>query len=252
MLQALLHKKLKDSFENPHFKPSEDSLTSSVLGLMQYLPDDIFWGLLHSSCGRSSNLPESVGSIKSVNFWDSWDATSTWNSKLVEPDLWIDTEDYYIIIEAKKYDASGMQHDDQWENEIKALLNENNGELEKGLIFIALGGNESLLDSTCVVDGTEYPIHTASWFNLLHAVDNLKASSEEGHIHRLLADIIHAFAIHRVFNTTWLQSLKPIKLNAQSASQITETLEFDNHKMFRGLYRPQSRIKYSNIPLWRK
>ena len=49
MLQALLHKKLKDSFENPHFKPSEDSLTSSVMGLMQYLPDDIFWDLLRSS-----------------------------------------------------------------------------------------------------------------------------------------------------------------------------------------------------------
>ena len=78
MLQALLHKKLKDSFENPHFKPSEDSLTSSVMGLMQYLPDDIFWDLLRSSCGRSSNLPESVGAIMSVNFWDRWDATDTW------------------------------------------------------------------------------------------------------------------------------------------------------------------------------
>ena len=113
MLQALLHKKLKDSFENPHFRPSEDSLTSSVVGLMQYLPDDIFWDLLRSSCGRSSNLPESVGAIISVNFWDRWDATDTWNTTLVEPDVWIDTKDYYIIVEAKKYDASGMQHDDQ-------------------------------------------------------------------------------------------------------------------------------------------
>ena len=77
MLQVLLHKKLKDSFENPHFKPSEDSLTSSVMGLMQYLPDDIFWDLLRSSCGRSSNLPESVGAIMSVNFWDRWDSTDT-------------------------------------------------------------------------------------------------------------------------------------------------------------------------------
>lgn len=77
MLQVLLHKKLKDSFENPHFKPSEDSLTSSVMGLIQYLPDDIFWDLLRSSCGRSSNLPESVGAIMSVNFWDRWDATDT-------------------------------------------------------------------------------------------------------------------------------------------------------------------------------
>ena len=131
MLQALLHKKLKDSFENPHFRPSEDSLTSSVVGLMQYLPDDIFWDLLRSSCGRSSNLPESVGAIISVNFWDRWDATDTWNTTLVEPDVWIDTKDYYIIVEAKKYDASGMQHDDQWENEIKALLNENHAKLVK-------------------------------------------------------------------------------------------------------------------------
>ena len=252
MLQALLHKKLKDSFENPHFRPSEDSLTSSVLGLMQYLPDGVFWDLLRSSCGRLSNLPESVGAIISVNFWDRWDATDTWNTNLVEPDVWIDTKDYYIIIEAKEYDASGMQHDDQWENEIKALLNENDGKLDKELIFIALGGNESLLDSACVIDGMECPIHTASWFNMLHAVDKLKMSLEEGHIHRLLTDIIHAFTIHGFFNITWLHTLKPINLNAQSASWITETLEFDNHKIFRGLYRPQNRIKYTNIQLWKK
>ena len=83
---------------------------------------------------------------------------------------------------------------------VKVLLNENNGELDKELIFIALGGNESLYDSSCVVDGTEYPIHTASWFNMLHAVDKLKASSDEGRIHRLLSDIIHAFTIHGFFN----------------------------------------------------
>lgn len=252
MLQALLHKKLKNSFESPHFRPSEDTLTSSVLGLMQYLPDAVFWELLRSSCGMSSNLPEFVGAIISVNFWDKWDATNTNNSHLVEPDVWIDTENYYIIVEAKKYDASEMQHDDQWENEIKALLNENNGKLDKELIFIALGGNDSLIDSSCVVNGTEYPIHTASWFNMLHAVDKLQASTEEGAIHRLLADIIHAFAIHGFSNITWLQSLKPAYLNAQSATLITDTLEFDNHKMFRGLYRPRNRIKNINIPLWRK
>lgn len=252
MLQALLHKKLKDSFENPHFRPSEDSLTSSVVGLMQYLPDDIFWDLLRSSCGRSSNLPESVGTILSINFWDKWDPTDTWNTRHVEPDVWVDTEAYYIIVEAKKKDALGMQHGDQWENEIKALLNENDGKLDKELIFIALGGNESLLDSTCIVDGIEYPIHTASWFNMLHTVDKLKVLSEDGRIHRLLADIIHAFTVHGIFNITWLQSLKPVNLNAQSASLITETLEFDNHKMFRGLYRPQNRIAYTNIPLWKK
>ena len=44
---------------------------------------------------------------------------------------------------------------------------------------------------------------------------------------------------------TWLQSLKPINLNTQSTSLIIETLEFDNHKMFRGLYIPQNKIKSS-------
>lgn len=67
MLQALLHKKLKNSFENPHFRPSEDTLTSSVLGLMQYLPDAVFWELLRSSCGMSSNLPEFVDFCKENN-----------------------------------------------------------------------------------------------------------------------------------------------------------------------------------------
>lgn len=250
MLQALLHKKLKNSFENPHFKPSEDSLTSSVLGLMQYLPDEIFWELLRCSCGRSSDLPESVGAIMSINFWDRWDATDRRN--YVEPDVWIDTENYYIVIEAKRYDASDMQHDDQWENEIKALLDENSGKLDKGIIFIALGGNLSLLDSWCVVDGTAYPVHTASWFNMLHAVEKLRSSSKDGRDKRLLADITYAFTIHGIFNITWLQSLKPVCFKETSQSLIKEKLAFDNHKMFRGLYRPKNRIKYTNIPLWRK
>ena len=45
MLQALLNNKLKDSFKDPYFRPSEDTLTSSVIGLMinSILKHTSFW-----------------------------------------------------------------------------------------------------------------------------------------------------------------------------------------------------------------
>lgn len=55
MLQALLHSKLKASFENPSFTPSEDTLTSSVWGLLQYLPDDTLWQIVRKSCGEGTS-----------------------------------------------------------------------------------------------------------------------------------------------------------------------------------------------------
>jgi len=41
MLQALLKHKLKEAFRDSNFEPSEDSKTSSVFGLLQYLPAQI-------------------------------------------------------------------------------------------------------------------------------------------------------------------------------------------------------------------
>ena len=136
MIQALLHNKLKDSFTNPHFTPSEDSLTSSVIGLMQYLPSKLFWQFLRSSCGGKEKLPSDIGQIISFSFWERLLPDGKYNSSHVEPDVLVETEEFYIIIEAKKYDSANQQDETQWEKEIVALQ-KTYDDSEKNIIFIA-------------------------------------------------------------------------------------------------------------------
>lgn len=156
MLQALLNNKLKDSFKDPYFRPSEDTLTSSVIGLMQYLPNEVIWKLLSQACGMKSNLTLNLGNIISFHFWARWNALGTSNSNFVEPDVWIETDKYDIIIEAKKHDCSVLQYKDQWKKELKALCNERLEDTNKKILFIALGGNESLYNDTVEVNCQSY------------------------------------------------------------------------------------------------
>lgn len=237
MLQALLKHKLKDSFSDPSFRPSEDTLTSSVIGLLQFLPDELFWFFLRQSCGKTSQLPESIGNINGVHFWDRWNAEGTHNSTYVEPDVWIDAESYCVIIEAKKQDGYG-QYMNQWENEIKAFVNEW-GVDEKKIVFVALGGNESLKDCVCQVEKNDYTIHTASWFNLLHAITLYQKSMEtSGQMKRVLSNVVEAFFKHGYVDVEWLTTLKCKSLLASSSNAIKELFEFDNCNYFDGLYKP--------------
>ena len=137
MLHALLHSKLKNSFENTTFNPSEDTLTSSAFGILQYLPDDILWKVIRKSCGEGY-LPESIGKIEYIDFWSKYrDIDGTTNSYYVEPDVLLVTEKYYVVIEAKKYDGGG-QYQTQWKNEIINQLSKNG---EYYIIFDKFGRN---------------------------------------------------------------------------------------------------------------
>ena len=74
MLLALLKHKLNEAFRDSYFEPSEDSKTSSVFGLLQYLPAQIMWNLLRESCGNSSSLIEESGELQDIHFWARWSA----------------------------------------------------------------------------------------------------------------------------------------------------------------------------------
>ena len=250
MLQALFKNKLKDSFSDPNFRPSEDSLTSSVIGLMQFLPDNLFWSLLKQSCGNNSDLPTDIGRIDRFYFWDRWSAKNTYNSIYVEPDVWIDSEKYYIIIEAKKSDYFG-QHIDQWENELGALKNEVEY-LNKEIIFIALGGNDSLKDCSIEVDSNSYKIYTASWFFLLHSITLYISKREDidNYTERLLKNIVTAFTKHGFLDIEWLSSLKSRKLN-RNIKSISNLMEFDNHEFFSGMYIPQNSFNKDINDIWK-
>ena len=235
MLQAVLKNKIGHAISNGTVGPKEDTLTSSVIGLMQYLPDHLFWRILKGACGRSSlDLPENIGKVEDFHFWEKLSAIGTKNSNSVEPDVWLKTEDYYIIIEAKRSDncADNSQYEDQWSNQIKALLNENGKDDPKPIIYIAIGGNESLLDSTIVVDEEEYTIHTASWYNLLECVlKELSKDEPEAHpasVRRVLVDIVAALEFHRILKTIWFDSLTNYRIEKGTDTSLYDIWDFDN------------------------
>lgn len=234
MLQALFKQKLGSAIKNGSFHGVEDTLTSSAIGLLQYLPDAIFWGILREGCGSSMvSLPENIGTILQVHFWERMDAEGTYNSQSVEPDVWIETELFDVIIEAKVTDSSSdnAQNYYQWFNEIVALDNYYEHKREKGLIFIAIGGNESLRTQTCTINGEDFTIHTASWFDLLASIIKYRDSyshSEEAHLVRLLDDVVTAMQYHNIISTIWFESMQYETINSGAATYIKDEWLFDN------------------------
>ena len=207
MLQALLNNKLKSTFKNDSFKPSEDSKTSSVFGLIQYLPAQTMWDLLRQSCGDNHMLIKESGRLQDIKFWPRWSAEGNeiTNSNYVEPDVFCEFEKFDLIIEAKKDDGSG-QYEQQWENEINAYLNEYSNN-EKILVFIAMGGNETLTHHKICLNAREYPMYHASWQNLLENIVKFKNGNCNNEENRILSDIISAFEKHGHFSLKWLETL---------------------------------------------
>lgn len=234
MLQALLHKKLKASFENPTFKPSEDTLTSSVVGLLQYLPSDILSTILKEACGISTGFPNHIGEVLDVRFWEHWDSKNTTNVRLVEPDVLLIAEHINIIIEVKKDDEGG-QYFEQWKNEIIAYKN-TYPEDDRAIILLALGGNSSLKEKSLTIGKVSYPIYCASWFNLLRVVSKVKNNQSSFHIKRVLSDIINAFEIHGFFDIEWINSLPRCPL-----SRCTIDILSDNG-LFSSFYYPMKSL----------
>lgn len=242
MLQAILHNKFGKAISNGSFKSIEDTLTSSVFGLMQYLPDDLFWHIIKGSCGQLSvGLPESIGVVRDFHFWERFDATGTYNDRDVEPDVWVVTDKYDIIIEAKRSDnsADNSQYDIQWENQIISLRNSYGDEKPKPIIYIAIGGNDSLRDTSKLIDGKEFIIHTASWYNLLntvlHLLQELEFEDKSYHTKRILIDIIQALQLHGVIKTVWFDNLSKESILGEIISSLKELWDFDNEAILEDL-----------------
>jgi len=216
MIQAYFKGKLV--IQDNCIKQNEDFKTASSIGLLQYLPDDVFWNIMVNSCiGFTAT---DFGKIVSFNFWEHTDATDTSNSQLVEPDVWIETEKFDVIIEAKVGDFGG-QYIGQWQNEIQSIKNEQcNNDYEKPIVLIALGGNDNMLPEKVL----DCPVYKASWYNLLNAVVSERdAQKINNNICRILDDVIELFARQGVMTVTWLNSLPKYEVNetALNAWEIT-------------------------------
>ena len=200
MLQALLKHKLGRAFGSGCFEPSEDSKTSSVLGLLQYLPAQAMWDLLRQSCGESASLPEKSGELSDIQFWPRWSLENQ-----MELDVFCEFENFNLIVEAKKYDNAG-QYDQQWEKYTRAY-HEIYGGGGKELVFIALGGNETLVwRKIRFSKGREQRVFCASWQNLLDLAKG-KSNYAAGNERRVLSDIILAFEAHGHFCMEWPETL---------------------------------------------
>lgn len=217
MINAVKHRKINIDI-------CEDSLTSSILGTMLHLPTCLFWQILRQACYEKENLPFHSGEIDKVEFWPNWnaDGDEISNSQNVEPDLFIEFEGFYLIIEAKRYDIGG-QYKQQWINEVCSFYNEYGR--EKDLHFIALGGCSDMgLEFISSQNQNKTEVNKCIWTSLLKEVWMANSSIERQEYNdgqrfqllRILQDVIEAFAQHGIIYTQWLCEMDTANFNIDS------------------------------------
>ena len=231
MLQAILREKNL----GPD-KRYEDALTSSIIGLLQYRPDETFWEILYKASkyeASEDTLPEfsEAGAIENISFWESMRFREL-DRQSVEPDVWIKLEKMHLIIEAKRYDGGG-QYKEQWDLEIKALLKHLEEEEdqpidEQKICLLALGGNTQTSKLQLDVQGREYSIVRMHWQTLLEEVKKYtyESSSCSSAEKRICKDIIKAFELFGYFSLKWLDSFADTYKDtpARLASSSIDTL----------------------------
>lgn len=148
---------------------NEDFKTYISLGLLQFLPAQLFWNILKASVNNNQNLPNIAGEMIQIDFWPKWfnihNISVVANSKYIEPDIFIRFENFDCIVEVKKTDTFG-QYFAQWESQIQAYHNEYPE--GKQLIYIALGGNLKLDASS---DDKFKHVYKSTWQQFLHAIN---------------------------------------------------------------------------------
>lgn len=211
------------------FKPSEDSLTSSIFSLLFYLPVELFWDILFNSCFYQS-MPKECGKLLSYEFWPHWNCKDTENSSYVEPDLFLDFENFHLIVEAKRYDYIQQQNESQWTAEIIAYRNEFSESQRKPLYFIALAGILNGAEKQDVV--LSVSITTCRWARILSEVKkkiskhlNYNNTQLSDSTLNILNDLVKSFALHGFRTGELLESIPNI-YTIKEARNLFLTLNF--------------------------
>jgi len=203
------------------FKVSEDSLTSSVFSLLFYLPTEILWSIILQAC-NCSQLPSSCGKLIEYDFWPHWDCSNTENTNYIEPDLFIDFENFHLVVEAKRYDFVPQQNRSQWKAEITAYHNQYPIPERKPLFFIALGG---LAYGDETHDSIEsIPIISCRWKNIFSAIKKQLVEltydqSNHSGVINILRDLTLVFSLHG-FRTGVLFETMPLSFFISSIEDI--------------------------------
>ena len=201
------------------FKTSEDSLTSSVFGLLIYLPANLSWSILRDSCSESSLLPKKSGDIISYEFWPHWDGQGT-EQNYVEPDVFIRFENFDLIVEAKRNDEN-QQDPSQWLREYKAYLNEYDDE-KRSVYLLAIGG---VLEEGVYLEVDELIVFNVKWSSLLKRIKKLEddiflASTmleSVSLVSMILKDLIKYFGLHGYATGEWLSEINYHKSNFEKS-----------------------------------
>ena len=231
MLQAILHKKSLGTGEQ-----YEDALTSSIIGLLQYLPDEVFWQILYEASEHTLPKFSEAGGIENISFWKRMRFPEP-DRQYVEPDVWIKLEKMHLIIEEKRYDGGG-QYNEQWDREIKALLKHLEEEEdqpidEQKICLLALGGNnQTTEESRTIIRGREYSIVRMHWQTLLEEVKKCtyESSPYSSAEKRICKDIIKAFELFGYFSLKWLDSFADISPTRLASSSIDTLFHLPNYK----------------------
>lgn len=209
------------------FGGSEDSLTSSVFGHLFYLPPVLLWPLLLSATPSLSGLgADQCPAIESFEFWPRWIADGTRNVSYVEPDIFLRTSSFDLLIEAKRFDYD-QQDREQWQDQLRAYHNVY-GQDRKRVALLAVGGISRGAEQPVPIaievgeNGVhEYNVYACRWLNLLAstqeklvAMQALGAATGQQHVTYVLNDIVDSFGLHgyatRALFDTLPQPLRPL------------------------------------------
>ena len=158
MIHSLVH---KHDLDITH----EDTITSTIIGTLLHLPDQLLWKILREACSTRSVLPKDPGELRTYEFWPQWDAYGTENTNYVEPDVFLRFSKVDLIIEAKRSDDGG-QYCKEWERELIGYENEY-GSSKVPVILISIGGNgNNTANETLRINGQERTIVKCSWVGL--------------------------------------------------------------------------------------
>ena len=173
MIHSLL---LKNDLDITH----EDTITSTIIGTLLHLPDQLFWEILREACFNNQNLPQNIGNLTEYEFWPKWISHGTTNTNYVEPDVFLRFQELDLIIEAKRFDDGG-QYQGEWERELIAYENEY-GVTDKPVLLVAIGGNgNNIRKEQLEINGQKRTIIKCAWANLHKILDDRRMDFQENH-----------------------------------------------------------------------
>ena len=162
MIHSLLH---KHDLDISH----EDTITSTIIGTLLHLPDQLLWKILREACHTGSVLPKNPGELRAYEFWPKWDAYGTLNTNYVEPDVFLRFSEVDLIIEAERSDDGG-QYREEWERELVGYENQFVSS-KIPVVLISIGGNGSNTTSeTLRINRHGRTVVKCSWVGLYEAL----------------------------------------------------------------------------------